>query len=70
MNTKKKNDTIDFVGDWESRKKADTIYPVLQFLIPKKKIKKKINNSCQEEIVRNTFELDPYLISNLKRFHM
>lgn len=32
------------------------------------KIKK--NNSCHEEIVRNTLglELDPYLISNLKRF--
>lgn len=66
MNTKKKNDTIDYVGDWESRKKAGTIYPVLQFLIPK--LKKNI--SCHEEIVRNTLglELDPYLISKLKRF--
>lgn len=66
MNTKKKNDTIDYVGDWESRKKPDTIYPV--YAIFNTKIKK--NNSCHEEIVRNTLglELDPYLISNLKRF--
>lgn len=72
MNTKKKNDTIDYVVTGNPGKKADTIYmyTVLQFLIPKKKIVVIKNNSCQEEIVRNTFELDPYLISNLKRFHI
>lgn len=66
MNTKKKNDTIDYVGDWESRKKNR--YDIPGIAILDTKIKK--NNSCHEEIVRNTLglELDPYLISNLKRF--
>lgn len=66
MNIKKKNDIIDYVGDWEFWKKLDMIY--LVYVIFNIKIKK--NNSCYEEIVRNILglELDLYLILNLKRF--
>lgn len=66
MNIKKKNDIIDYVGDWEFWKKIDMIY----FGIVIFNIKIKKNNSCYEEIVRNILglELDLYLILNLKRF--
>lgn len=68
MNTKKKNDTIDYVVTGNPGKKQ--IPGIAIFNTKKKKIVVMKNNSCQEEIVRNTFELDPYLISNLKRFHI
>lgn len=64
MNTKKKNDTIDYVVTGNPGKKQ---IPGIAIFNTKKKNN---NNSCHEEIMRNTFELDPYLISNLKRFHI
>lgn len=71
MNTKKKNDTIDYVVTGNPGKSRYDIHvPGIAIFNTQKKIVVIKNKSCQEEIVRNTFELDPYLISNLKRFHI